>query len=242
MDLPPALLEFRQSIDMDQIIKAAGIAKNVWSIAKDTWSRETVQEILDGKVTIPDKEMNTLLATFLNDDKGEKLTISSHENRRLDIRARTQRWGTLEMQGTLEELIHNDESSRVVYRIEKRGIKNHGFASWIFSRVSLSLIEKLFGPLELSEDLPTKREGNKLTVNLRPKLEKSKLAEKKIGNTSLLHILTIEGVTPHEGYIQLDASLHIPEPARQLIKKVLGKIEQKKAAPQDEKIIAPEKE
>ena len=222
MDIPPALVEHLAGVDIGSVLKALEMARSFKHVAEETWGRETLQDILHGKVAIPDKELNKALTAYLGKEGDvSKLKIASHEDNRLEVHAKTKHWGTLKLNGTLNELVHNDDRSQIVYTIEDRGIENNKVVSWIFERVSLSLVEKLFGRLELADDLPSHRDGNTLTIDMKPRLSNAKIASYKVKDISLLDILTIDGVTPHEGYVELDTSLRIPPSAKALLQDIL---------------------
>ncbi|MDY4883003.1 MAG: hypothetical protein SO129_01320, partial [Anaerovibrio sp.] len=140
-----------------------------------------------------------------------ELKLTSRENGRLEIFANTKKIGRVEFSGTIEEFVHNKEDSHVTYRVRERALKDHGLASWFFSRISMSLSQKLFGKLDLGESLPTNIKGNYITVDCRKALEQSKLAKAEIKGYPVLDMLEIKNAVPHDGYIMFETRLNIPQ-------------------------------
>ena len=99
----------------------------------------------------------------------------------------------------------------MTYRVRERALKDHGLASWFFSRISMSLSQKLFGKLDLGESLPTTIKGNYITVDCRKALEQSKLAKAEIKGYPVLDMLEIKNAVPHDGYIMFETRLNIPQ-------------------------------
>ena len=84
-------------------------------------------------------------------------------------------------------------------------------ASWFFSRMSLSMAQKLFGKVDLGESLPTNIHGNTITVDYKSALDQSELAKATIKEHRVLDMVEIKSAVPHDGYITFTTSLNIPE-------------------------------
>ena len=221
MDMPAIISEYFPSISGESILEAVEDYQPAWQVIKHTWSNETLKEIMQGKVSVPDSVINEAIAESLQAEKDgseaaaeppvTELKLTSRENGRLEIFANTKKIGRVEFSGTIEEFVHNKEDSHVTYRVRERALKDHGLASWFFSRISMSLSQKLFGKLDLGESLPTTIKGNYITVDCRKALEQSKLAKAEIKGYPVLDMLEIKNAVPHDGYIMFETRLNIPQ-------------------------------
>ena len=221
MDMPAIISEYFPGISAESISEAVEDYQPAWQVIKHTWSNETLKEIMQGKVSVPDSVINEAIAESLQAEKDgseaaaeppvTELKLTSRENGRLEIFANTKKIGRVEFSGTIEEFVHNKEDSHVTYRVRERALKDHGLASWFFSRISMSMSQKLFGKLDLGESLPTTIKGNYITVDCRRALEQSKLAKADIKGYPVLDMLEIKNAVPHDGYIMFETSLNIPQ-------------------------------
>lgn len=226
MDMPAIISEYFPSISGESILEAVEDYQPAWQVIQHTWSNETLKEIMQGKVSVPDSVINEAIAESLKAESGgsdagddgpgaeppvTELKLTSRENGRLEIFANTKKIGRVEFSGTIEEFVHNKEDSHVTYRVRERALKDHGLASWFFSRISMSLSQKLFGKLDLGESLPTNIKGNYITVDCRKALEQSKLAKAEIKGYPVLDMLEIKNAVPHDGYIMFETRLNIPQ-------------------------------
>ena len=221
MDMPAIISEYFPGISAESISEAVEDYQPAWQVIKHTWSNETLKEIMQGKVSVPDSVINEAIAESLQAEKDgseaaaeppvTELKLTSRENGRLEIFANTKKIGRVEFSGTIEEFVHNKEDSHVTYRVRERALKDHGLASWFFSRISMSLSQKLFGKLDLGESLPTAIKGNYITVDCRKALEQSKLAKAEIKGYPVLDMLEIKNAVPHDGYIMFETRLNIPQ-------------------------------
>ena len=221
MDMPAIISEYFPGISAESISEAVEDYQPAWQVIKHTWSNETLKEIMQGKVSVPDSVINEAIAESLQAEKDgseaaaeppvTELKLTSRENGRLEIFANTKKIGRVEFSGTIEEFVHNKEDSHVTYRVRERALKDHGLASWFFSRISMSLSQKLFGKLDLGESLPTTIKRNYITVDCRKALEQSKLAKAEIKGYPVLDMLEIKNAVPHDGYIMFETRLNIPQ-------------------------------
>ena len=221
MDMPAIISEYFPGISVESISEAVEDYQPAWQVIQHTWSNETLKEIMQGKVSVPDSVINEAIAESLQAEKDgseaaaeppvTELKLTSRENGRLEIFANTKKIGRVEFSGTIEEFVHNKEDSHVTYRVRERALKDHGLASWFFSRISMSLSQKLFGKFDLGESLPTTIKGNYITVDCRKALEQSKLAKAEIKGYPVLDMLEIKNAVPHDGYIMFETRLNIPQ-------------------------------
>ena len=221
MDMPAIISEYFPGISVESISEAVEDYQPAWQVIQHTWSNETLKEIMQGKVSVPDSVINEAIAESLQAEKDgseaaaeppvTELKLTSRENGRLEIFANTKKIGRVEFSGTIEEFVHNKEDSHVTYRVRERALKDHGLASWFFSRISMSMSQKLFGKFDLGESLPNSIKGNYITVDCRKALEQSKLAKAEIKGYPVLDMLEIKNAVPHDGYIMFETRLNIPQ-------------------------------
>lgn len=222
VDLPAAIIEALPSVDWAQVSEQIEDYGPVIKVVQHTWSHESLSDILQGRLSVPDEVINDALKECCAQQNNVKsVVVTSHENGRVDILADTVKLGRVEFSGTIEELVHNRDTSHITYKIKARALKDHGLASWFFSRISLSMVQKMFGKLELSDDLPMTIKGNTITVDYGPALESTELATTFIHGNRLLDMFDIESATPHDGYITFKTKVNIPDSIRDMLLNIL---------------------
>ena len=212
MDMPAIVSEYFPGINMQQVNEAVEKYQPAWQIISHTWGHETLQEIMQGQVSVPDEVINQAIVENLGQDGPvQSVKLKSKANGRLEILAKTKKAGRVEFSGTIEDFVHNSQESHVTYKVKERALKDHGLASWFFSRMSLSMAQKLFGKVDLGESLPTNIHGNTITVDCKSALDQSELAKATIKEHRVLDMVEIKSAVPHDGYITFTTSLNIPE-------------------------------
>lgn len=222
MDMPAAIVEYFPGVSVEAVSAVVEDYQPIIKILQETWSQETFMEIMQGKVSVPDSVINEAIAERLDETQPvTQMTLTSKENGRLEIRATSKKLGRLEFSGLIEEFKHNTEESLVTYRVKERALKDHGLASWFFSRMSLSMAQSIFGKIDLGEALPTTIKGNRITIDCRSVLEQSQLARAELQGYRVLDMVEIKNAVPHDGYIQFETELHVPSEVRTMILNVL---------------------
>lgn len=212
MDMPVAIVENMQQIDWGAVSAQAEQYKPVFDVVKKTWSKESLLDIIQGHIAVPDDTINEAIAARIDEESQVKsLSITSRENGRLEIHADTKKIGRVELSGTVDAFVHDAEQSYMTYTVRERALKDHGLMSWFFSRISLSMAEKLVGHVELSEDLPTTIKGNSVTVDFQELLRASDIGQTSVQGYNLLDVLRIEEAVPHDGYVEFRTSLELPD-------------------------------
>jgi len=220
----PAVVESVQNIDWGQVQSAVEDYGPAIEIIKKTWSRESFREILSGHIAVPDSVINEAIADRISGDGNVKsLTVTSRKNGRLDLLADTRSAGRVELSGTIDAFVHDGEHSYMTYHVRERALKDHGLMSWFFSRISLSMTERLFGHIELSDDLPTQIHGNSVTVDFHELLSQSDLGKTSLMGYSLMDMVHIAKAEPHDGYVEFQTDLQVPAEVRQMLVNILLK-------------------
>ena len=232
MDLPAAWVEQVQKIDWAELKEKVQDYGPALQVVKGTWSKETLQEICEGKVFVPDEVMNKALAEGLEKNSASSQGISSlklhsHANGKLDIEAVTKK-GPLKLSGKIKEFVHQGDKSYMVYQVQQKRMPGHGLMSWIFSRVSLSMMQRMVGKVESPENLPLSIKHNDVKVDCSELLAASKFGQTSFHGHRLLDMIEIKGATPKENGIVFQTELHVPEDVKEDLKGLLkGKGEHK---------------
>lgn len=191
---------------------------------KSVWDKQSLEKIIEGKFAVPDDTINAIIANQIKgDDKLKSLSITSKENGRLEIHADTKKQGRIELSGTIDAFVHNGDTSYMTYTVKNKDLKDHGgVTGWMFSHLSLSLLEKLVGPIQLGDSLPSTIKGNSVTVDYSQVLKQAPLAQTSLYGYNLLDALRIDGAVPHDGYIEFQTSLNIPDNVKTLLLALLA--------------------
>ena len=221
IDMPAALANV-QNIDWGRVQDAVADYGPAIDIIKKTWSRESLLDIMNGHIAVPDDVINEAIANRLPADGSVKsLQVTSKSNGRLDILADTKKAGRIELSGNIDAFVHDGASSYMTYTVKERALKDHGLLSWFFTRISLTMAEKLVGHLDLGDDLPTTVKGNSVTVDYAQILQESDLGRTSIAGCNLLDALKIKSAEPHEGYVTFQTALDVPDGVRSILLNIL---------------------
>ena len=220
--IPPAIIETIENVDWEELLEQAQECRPAMDIVQKTWDKETLAEMIDGKVSVPDSVINDAVAEKLDPEGNVKsVKVTSRENGRLEILADTKRLGRIELSGEIERFVHNSEESVVTYRVRERALKDHGLGSWLFSRVSLSLAEKVLGKVEIDDKVPVNIKGNRVNVDFHELANTSELASHEVFGHRLIDMVEIEEAVPHDGYIVFKTNVNLPDEVKNLVKDYL---------------------
>lgn len=225
IDLPAGWLEQVGSIDWSEIKEKVQDYGPAIKILRSTWSRETLADISRGKLFVPDEVMNEAIARRLAADPEQKLkrlTLKSHKNGKLEILGETER-EKLKLKGEIRELVHRGDKSYMVYHVTSKRLPGHGLNSWLFSLVSLSMVERLVGNIQISEALPIEISHNDVRLDCSQVLAASGFGRTEYRGHRLLDMLEIKGATPKEGGIEFETELHVPDKVKEGLRALLKK-------------------
>ena len=221
-DMPAVVTEGVQQLNLNQLGSVVEDYAPVIDVVKKTGDKESLLSILQGHIAVPDETINAALAARIDEDSPvSSLTITSREDGRMDILADTKKIGRVELSGTVDAFVHDGDSSYMTYTVKERALKDHGLMSWFFFRILLSMAEKLVGHIDLGDDLPTKVQGNSVTVDYAQILRESGLGKTSIAGCNLLDALKIESAEPHEGYVTFQTALDVPDGVRSILLNIL---------------------
>ena len=228
IDIPPQWVEQVQHIDWGRVSAAVADYGPVLTVLRDTWDRETISEIADGHLFVRDAVLNDAIAHNLGTDGTiRSVQLTSHEDGHLGVVCTTdKKYKRVELSGTIKEFVHTGDKSYAVYHVDKKKLPDHGFISWIFSRLSLAMTERLVGRLDVSDRIPVDIRGNDVTVDFHDVLAASRLGTTEFRGHPLLSMVEIEGATVKEGGIMFDTRLNVPDDVKDALRAIL----QEKAA------------
>ena len=222
IDLPANWQDQLQQIDWAKIQEKVSDYGPALKIIKDTWDRETLAEISQGNLFVSDKMLNEAIAKNIKGDSPVRsVLLESKENGRLNITIDTAKIGKVELSGEVKEFVHEGDKSYMVYRGRERNIPHHGLMSWVFSRISLAMAQRMVGKLSISEDLPVEIKHNNVRIDYSEVLAESDFGRTMFHGHRLLDMIEIEKATPKEGGIMFQTKLNIPEDVKDDLKILL---------------------
>ena len=223
IDLPAGWQEKIEHVDWSRVKEAVKDYGPAIKVIQNTWDKESLLEISQGKLFVPDDMLNKAIAKRIPADSSVKsVTVTSHANGRMDIKADTKKVGPVELSGEIQEFVHNGSQSYMVYRVRERNLPEHGLMSWIFSRISLSMAERMVGHIELSEDLPIEIKHNTVRIDYSKVLAESDFGKTQFQGHRLLDMVEIEKATPKDGGIEFDTKLNIPDDVKAALSKLVA--------------------
>lgn len=223
IDLPAGWQEKAAQVDWSKVQEAVQDYGPVIQVIQNTWDKESLLEISQGKLFVPDDVMNKAIAKRISADSTVKsVTIASHANGRMDVRAETEKVGPVELSGEIQEFVHDGDKSYMVYRVRERNIPDHGLMSWVFSRISLSMAERLVGHIELSEDLPVQIQHNSVRIDYSKVLSESDFGKTEFQGHRLLDMVEIDKATPKDGGVEFETKLNIPDDVKDALKQLVA--------------------
>ena len=223
IDLPAGWQEKAAQVDWSKVQEAVQDYGPVIQVIQNTWDKESLLEISQGKLFVPDDVMNKAIAKRIPADSTVKsVTIASHANGRMDVRAETEKVGPVELSGEIQEFVHDGDKSYMVYRVRERNIPDHGLMSWVFSRISLSMAERLVGHIELSEDLPVQIQHNSVRIDYSRVLSESDFGKTEFQGHRLLDMVEIDKATPKDGGVEFETKLNIPDDVKDALKQLVA--------------------
>lgn len=223
IDMPAAIQNNMQTIDWGRVQEAVADYGPVIDVVRSTWTKESLRDIMAGHIAVPEETINAALAAKTDQDAGGgSIRIHARDDGRLDVTAQTDNFGRVEFSGTIEAFVHNADESYMTYRVKEKELPEQGLLSWFFSRVSLSMAEKIVGHADLSEDLPTSISGNDVRVDFHDRLEASALGQTSVRGYKLLDVVEIKDAQPHEGYIEFSTGLKLPDNVKSILQNILS--------------------
>ena len=223
VDLPASWYEKAQNIDIAGIAAKVADYAPVIDVVRDTWDKETLTELLDGKIFVSDAVLNFYLKERLVNEENSPLKsiVVASRDGMMNINAVTKDDKKLAFEGTIAEFIKNKDSSRFVYRVKKHKFPGHGITSWVFGSVSLSMAQRLFGALPVSDKLPVTVKHNDVTVDFGNVIADSKLGQTEFAGQKLSDMVEIENALLKNGGMEIDTKLNISDGVKDALRRIV---------------------
>jgi len=177
-------------------------------LLSEIWDAQTFNEMQAGRVVITDQVMNELLAeNIVENSRIDGITFTSHENGQINLEVGTQALGRIKIAGVVEEIHHDRAASSLTFRVLNKNLPDKPFVSWLFSRVSVAMLSKIYGNPVSGKDLSVAIKGNTVTVNFHDYLYTTRVGQINLLGCRLADELQVTGVQTKEGYLLLETRL-----------------------------------
>lgn len=193
-------------------------------IIKDTWDAQTLEQIQDGVVAVPQSVVNNYLQSVLSDYPAIKSAeVSIHPDNRIEANIDTAKSGKVVLEGTITKFVQNKDTSSMTVHIDKKEMVDQPVTSWFFSNMSVGLLTKMFGnPLNDNKyGIKTDIDGNNITIDFKPFIEQSPLERVQVMGNSLVDAVNVDSVSTDEGILYLHTSFDAGNVAFNAIKSFL---------------------
>lgn len=190
--------------------------------ARTLWDAQTFSDLIKGQVNVPDAVLNQTLAANLGEGGPVKaLKVTSLKNHRIRIDAQTAKEGRVVLVCKVEQFVHNQEQSQLILKVTGKKLPGKSFVSWIFSRVSMAMVSKVVGHIDPGQGMNVAIHGNTITIDFRQALYASPIGQAEFFGYKPVDVLTIQSVTPQDGYITISTGLNMPEQLKTMLQNIL---------------------
>lgn len=196
--------------------------KPVIDVVRQTWDMQTLEQLKDGKVAVSDEMINESIAKTIDENSAIKgLKVTSVGDGKIKLTADTKKFGPVELLCRIDQFEHSKDTSVLKFKVLEKNLPDNGTMSWIFSRISLSMAEKLVGKVDLGENVKTKISGNTVTVDFQEALKASSFGQIQLFGYSLSDAVVVEQAVPKEGYIEFKTALNLPDTVKNMLDNIL---------------------
>ena len=196
--------------------------KPVIDVVRQTWDMQTLEQLKDGKVAISDEMINESIAKTIDENSAIKgLKVTSVGDGKMKLTAETKKFGPVELLCRIDQFEHSKDTSVLKFKVLEKNLPDNGTMSWIFSRISLSMAEKLVGKVDLGENVKTKISGNTVTVDFQEALKASSFGQIQLFGYSLSDAVVVEQAVPKEGYVEFKTALNLPDTVKNMLDNIL---------------------
>lgn len=194
----------------------------IMSVIRHTWSTQTLAEITDGKVSVPDEVINESLARYTNENSHiYNINVTSLGENKLRLVAQTKKFGAIDFICRIDQFEHNKDISLLKFTVLEKDLPEHEVLSWIISRVSLSMVEKMVGRIELGDTIKTKIVHDTVAIDFHDALNETEFGKSNLFGYKVSDALVIENAVPKDGYIEFKTSLDMPETVKRMLYNIL---------------------
>lgn len=194
----------------------------VIQVVRETWDTQTFEQLRDGRVSVPDDVVNESIAKGIENNTGiQALNITSVGDGKLKLSAETKKFGRIVLLCRIDQFVHNKDTSTLKFKVLEKDLPDNGTMSWIFSRISLSMAEKLVGKVDLGSTIKTKISGNTVTVDFQQAVKESAAGQTSFFGYALSDVIVVEEAVPKDGYIEFKTSLDVPDTVKNMLLNIL---------------------
>ena len=179
------------------------------NVLKDTWSAQTLKDLENGVIAVPESAINEYLEAALPEHPDIRSAhLAIHPDNKLALNIDTKGTGKMALEGTVTRFVQNSDESDMSIQIGKRKMLDKPITSWFFAHISLGMLTKLFGnPLNDEQDkFITKIHGNTLDIDFKPYVSQSTLSRVSAGGFSLFDLFSVDSLSTDEGVVYLHTS------------------------------------
>lgn len=222
----PAVLHVEESsssgINFGGLSERVADLTPIIQVVRHTWSTQTLAGLKDGKVTVPDDVINESLAKYSAENSSvHDIRVTSLGEDKLRLTAKTQKFGAIDFVCRIDQFQHDQDISLLKFTVLEKDLPDQAVLSWIFSRVSLSMVEKMVGRIELGENTKTRVVGDTVAIDFHEALAHTEFGKANLFGYSLGNALEIESAAPKEGYIEFKTALHLPDTVKSMLSNIL---------------------
>jgi hypothetical protein len=213
MDMPVVMVNFADNIKSWNMSAPLAEVSRMFTLLREVWDRQTVSDLAQGNIAVPDDVLNQSLQQALGDsDKVKEFTLTSLADNKIKIHLRTESVGAVDLVCQIKQLEHDKNHSVMKVAILDKQLPDRPLMSFIFSHVSMALVTKLTGPIDVGPDLGISFYGNDVTIDFHQALSRSKLASVEIMGYRLLDQVEITGATAQAGAVVFHTNFAVPQP------------------------------
>ncbi len=222
MDMPVAMVDVANSVRSWDVSSQLSNVTHMFSVLREIWDRQTVADLAQGNITVPDEVLNQSLQQALgNSDQVKEFTLTSLANNKIKIHLRTEAVGTVNLVCRIKQFEHDQNHSVMKLSILDKQLPDRPLMSFIFSHISMALVTKLAGPIDVGSDVGLAIDGNDVTVDFHQALSRSKLATVEVMGYRLLDQVEITGASAQAGGVTFRTKLDVPQQVVDALIKVL---------------------
>lgn len=219
MDMPISMpAEALGSLNFSSLSGSIADLSPMIAVVRHTWSTQTLAGLREGKVTVPDDVINESLAKYSDENSSiHDIEITSLGDSKLRLIAKTKKFGAVDITCRIDQFEHNKDISFLKFTVLEKDLPDQEVLSWIFSRVSLSMVEKMVGRIDLGESIKTKVVGDTVAIDFHQALEETEFGSANLFGYRLSDAIVIENAVPKEGYIEFKTMLNMPETVKSML-------------------------
>ncbi len=212
MDMPVMMVQVAENVRNWDVSSRLSDVTRMVSVLREVWDRQTVANLAQGSIAVPDDVLNQSLQQAIGDsDRVKEFTLTSLDNNKIKIHLRTEAVGTVNLVCRIKQFEHDKNHSVMKLSILDKQLPDRPLLSFIFSHISMALVTKLAGPIDVGSDLALAIDGNDVTVDFHQALSRSKLATVEVMGYRLLDQVEITGATAQAGAVVFQTNLDVPQ-------------------------------